>query len=129
MSAYGLNVDEVLDWTLPQIRLLSEQRSLRVMDERRWELMLSTGTLPPEMWDQLWWTVGGEKLGLTSPEPAAESTVPSGKIGQQNHSVDAEGNVLAPGAPLLSDIALGRARPPVGFNHLTVVDKSGAKKE
>ncbi len=129
MSAYGLNMNEVLDWTFPQIRLLSEQRSLRVMDERRFALMLQTGTLDPEMWDQLRWSLGGHKLGLTSPEPPAESTVPSGKIGQQNHSVDAEGNVLAPGAPLLSDIALGKARPPVGFHHLTVVDKSEAKKE
>lgn len=129
MSAYGLNVDEVLDWTLPQIRLLSEQRSLRVMDERRFALMLQTGTIPPEMWDQLWWSLGGHKLGLTSPESPGDSTVPSGKIGQQNHSVDAEGNVLAPGAPLLSDIALGKARPPVGFHHLTVVNKSAVKEE
>lgn len=124
MSAYGLNIDEVLDWTFPQIHLISEQRSLRVMDERRFALMLQTGTLPPEMWDQLWWSLGGEKLGLTNPELPAESTVPSGEIGQQKHSVDAEGNVLAPGAPLLSDIALGKARPPVGFQHLMVVDKS-----
>lgn len=113
MATYGRDIRDVMAWTFPQLRLLNRHRRLRRREERRWQLMLASGTLAPEMFDQLWQTLGGEKLGLKSREPAAQPTSqqPS-RPGQQSHDVDAEGNVLAPGAPLLSDIAVGKARAP-----------------
>ncbi len=124
MSAYGRDIKEVMEWTYPQLRLMARKRSYRDHDDRRWQLMLQTGTLDPEMWDTLWQTLGGKKIGLESPErttPAATSQ-PT-KIGQQSHTVDAEGNIKAPGAPLLSDIAQGKAAAPPMLN-IKFIDKS-----
>ena len=113
MSAYGLNIMEVMEWTYPQLRLMARKRNYRDRDDRRWQLMLQTGTLDPEMWDMLWQTLGGKKIGLESPERVTpvETSHPT-KMGQQSHSMDADGNLLAPGAPLLSDIALGKSIGP-----------------
>jgi len=108
MAAYSLNIDQVMGWTYPQLRMMRQRRHTRVQDERRWELLLATGTLPPELFDGLWQSLGGEKLGLKNPDSPTNTESMSGA-----HSVDAEGNVVAPpGTPLLSDIALGKAAAP-----------------
>ena len=114
MATYGLDIIQVIRWTYPQLRLLARHQRNRIREDRRWQLMLATGTLSPEMWDELWYSLGGNKLGLKSPDmPAgAAGTSHPTRMGQQSHGVDEEGNVLAPGAPLLSDIALGKAVAP-----------------
>lgn len=114
MTTYGLDISQVVRWTYPQLRLLARHQRNRVREDRRWQLMLATGTLSPEMWDELWYSLGGEKLGLKSSDTTT-ATVTTGhptRIGQQSHGVDSEGNVVAPGAPLLSDIALGKSPAP-----------------
>ena len=110
-----------MSWTYPQLRLMGQHRRYRVRDNRRWELMLATGTLNPEMWDELWHSLGGEKLGLKSPEESPVAPTGGGP-GQRSHGVDAKGNVVAPGAPLLSDIALGKASAPP-LIPIKVIDK------
>ena len=115
MATYGLDIIQVIRWTYPQLRLLARHQRNRIREDRRWQLMLATGTLSPEMWDELWYSLGGNKLGLKSPDaPAGTSggTSHPTRIGQQSHGVDESGNVVAPGAPLLSDIALGKAVAP-----------------
>jgi hypothetical protein len=109
MAAYGLDISEVMAWTYPQLRLMRKARDQRANDERRWNLFLASGTLAPEMFDQLWQVLGGDKLNLKSPDAA---TAPqSYKAGEM--TVDDEGNVVAPpGTPLLSDIATGKAMAP-----------------
>ncbi len=124
MAAYGLNIVQAMEWTYPQLRLLARQRRHRIRDARRWELMLVTGTLGPEMWDELWYTLGGEKLGLKSPEMDDATTYQPVK-GQ--HSVDEDGNVVASNAPLLSDIALGKAAAPP-LIPIRLIDKGGNKE-
>ena len=124
MSTYGLDIVQVMEWTYPQLRLLSKQRRGRLRDDRRWELMLMTGTLSPEMWDELWYTLGGVKLGLKSPE-APDATAYQPAKGQ--HGVDEDGNVVAPGAALLSDIALGKAAAPP-LIPIQMIDKGGNKE-
>lgn len=109
MHAYGLNLDEVLAWTYPQLRLMRQYRDQRERDEKRWELMLATGTLAPEMLDTLWQSIGGEPLNIESkPVPVPATQYKAGSL-----DVDENGNVVAPpGAPLLSDIAQGKATAP-----------------
>mgnify|MGYP001590614074 CR=1 FL=1 len=106
MTAYGLDISEVMGWTYPQLRLLKRYRDQRINDERRWALFLASGTLAPEMFDQLWQALGGEKLDLKSQQPASSRGLNPG-------DVDDEGNVIAPpGTPLLSDIASGKVPAP-----------------
>lgn len=123
MAVYGLDIVQIMEWTYPQLRLLAKQRRYRIRDERRWSLMLVSGTLNPEMWDELWYTLGGVKLGLKSPEASEVATYQPVK-GQ--HGVDEDGNVVAPGAPLLSDIALGKAVAPP-LIPIKKIDKGGDK--
>lgn len=122
MAVYGLNMNQVMKWTYPQLRLTTKHRRQRIRHDQRWELMLASGTLNPEMWDELWHTLGGVKLGLKSPETGDASSVYQPTNGQ--HAVDKDGNVVAPGASLLSDIALGKAAAPP-LIPIQVIDKGG----
>ncbi len=121
MTAYGLNIIQVMEWTYPQLRLTTKHRHQRVRNDHRWELMLASGTLNPEMWDELWYALGGVKLGLKSPETDDPAMIYQPAKGQ--HTVDKDGNVVAPAAPLLSDIALGKAAAPP-LIPIRVIDKS-----
>ena len=121
MAAYGLNINQAMAWTYPQLRLTTKHRRQRVRHDQRWELMLVSGTLNPEMWDELWYALGGVKLGLKSPETDDAATTYQPEKGQ--HGVDADGNVVAPGASLLSDTALGTAPAPPMIP-IRVIDKS-----
>lgn len=113
MAAYGLDIGQITAWTYPQLRLLDRQRRLRERQERRWQLMLAAGTLPPESFDSLWEGLGGAPLKRTAAASAPAEPQARAEFGKQSHAVDADGNVVAPpGTPLLSDIALGKARPP-----------------
>lgn len=110
MAAYGRDIPQIMRWTYPQLRMMRRYRESRVKDERRWELILSSGTLMPEMFDSIWQQLGGAKIGLKNPEPP--TTGDNTGVGQSG-GVDEEGNVVAPaGTPLLSDIALGRSVAP-----------------
>lgn len=122
MSNYGLDISQITKWTYPQLRLLDKHRRGRERESRRWQLMVASGTLAPEMLDQLWQSVGGEALNLES-QPTTTMPSASGKIGQQSHGVDRSGNVVAPAAPLLSDIALGKSVAP-RLIPIKVVDKN-----
>lgn len=110
MSAYGLDINQIMGWTFPQLLLLNRRRKQRERQERRFQLMLTSGTLPPKMFDQLWQSLGGEPIDLDAVTPAEVPPPVSGD--RQAHGVDAKGNVVASGAPLLSDIALGKASAP-----------------
>lgn len=133
MAAYGLDISQILEWTFPQLLLTNRRRKQRERHERRFSLMLMAGSLPPEMFDQLWQGLGGAPIDLdavkeaapaSAAAPAAQPTV----IGKQAHAVDRKGNVMASGAPLLSDIALGKAVAPP-LIPITKIDKSEEKKE
>ncbi len=124
MSAYGLDISQILGWTFPQLLLLNRRRKQRERHERRFQLMLAAGSLSPQMFDGLWQSLGGEPVDLDAVESTApvEAATPT-SIGRQAHTVDSKGNVLARGAPLLSDIALGKtAAPPL--IQITKIDKS-----
>lgn len=114
MATYGLDISQILGWTFPQLLLLNRRRKQRERNERRFQLMLTAGTMPPRMFDQLWQSLGGEAIDLESiesTEPVESAAAPT-KIGRQSHNVDSKGNVIARVAPLLSDIALGKATAP-----------------
>lgn len=133
MAAYGLDISQILGWTFPQLLLLNRRRKQRERNERRFQLMLVAGTLPPAMFDQLWQGLGGKPIDLDAvPESApAEAATPT-QAGRQSHEVDAKGNVVARGAPLLSDIAQGKAAPPFVLGRpfpITKIDKDKENKE
>lgn len=121
MASYGLNIDQVMGWTFPQLRLLNKHHRGRDREARRFQLWLASGTLAPEVLDQLWQGLGGEPLDLKSVPAEPQTTATPTKIGQQSHGVDAEGNVIADG-PLLSDIAQGKAQAPA-LIPITVIKK------
>ena len=125
MSAYGLDITQIMGWTFPQLLLLNRQRKQRERQERRFQLMLVSGTLPPPMFNQLWQSLGGEPIDLDAVTPPETPAPVSASGDRQAHGVDAKGNVVAPGAPLLSDIALGKAAAPPLIPITTV----GKKKE
>lgn len=128
MSAYGLDIPQILGWTFPQLLLLNRRRKERERNERRFQLMLAAGSLAPKMFDSLWQGLGGEPIDLKAvetPENPTPATV-SNKVGQQSHGVDTQGNIVAPTAPLLSDIALGKAAAPT-LIPITKVEKDKNK--
>ncbi len=129
MSTYGLDISQILGWTFPQLLLLNRRRKQRERHERRFQLMLAAGSLSSQMFDQLWQGLGGEPIDLDAVSSAVpvEAAAPT-HIGQQSHSVDAKGNVLASAAPLLSDIALGKASAPP-LIRITKIDKSRENEE
>lgn len=111
MASYGLDISQVLGWTFPQLLLLNRRRKQRERQGLRFQLMLAAGTLPLAAVNHLWQGLGGEPIDVAAVEAgtAPASSTPD-KIGQQSHGVDSQGNVVARHAPLLSDIALGKAQ-------------------
>lgn len=124
MSTYGMDISQILCWTFPQLLLLNRRRKQRERHGHRFQLMLAAGTLSPEMFDQLWQSLGGEPIDLDEVASTPNQVVPTTTvIGRQTHPVDSKGNVLARGTPLLSDIALGKsAAPPL--IPITKIDKA-----
>ena len=115
MSTYGLDISQIIAWTYPQIRHMRINQLDRERSERLWELTLAAGSMNEEMFDSLYETlVGHEREGKTL-QPADGSSTrsqPTEVISSGSHGVDAKGNVIASGAPLLSDIAEGKAMAP-----------------
>ena len=111
MSEYGLDISQVLAWTYPQIRLMRINQIEREKAERMWELVLAAGSMNEELFNDLYeGLTGKERSGkmLQSAEQQPKAEMISGSA----HGVDADGNVVAHGAPLLSNIALGTERAP-----------------
>jgi hypothetical protein len=127
MVAYGQDIPQIMVWTMPQLRLLARYRDIRERNERRWQLALASGTMSEEaaetLWEQLSDDEGGEYSGVVS----SDATGGTGS-GHRSRPVDAKGNVVARGAPLLSDIALGKAVAP-DLIPITFIDKSKQKDE
>lgn len=127
MHAYGLDINQAMAWTYPQLKLMLRYQGLRARDEQRWQLVLASGMMSQEGFDTFWDALGGKPIEHVS-GGTSTSTASSGKMGQQSHGVDAHGNVVARGAPLLSDIALGKAMPP-HLIPIKVIDKSETKED
>lgn len=121
MAAYSRDIPQVMAWTMPQLRLLARYRDMRERNERRWQLTLSSGMMSQEAAEALWAQLDGDDVQIVSVDG-------QGSTGGRSHAVDAKGNVRAPGAPLLSDIALGKAVAP-RLIPIKVVDKSAPKEE
>ena len=115
MTAYGRDIPHIMAWTMPQLRLLSRYRDIRERNERKWQLMLASGMMSQEASEELWAQLddGNEAdPGEYTVVAQGGSTGSAGGSGHRNHGVDSHGNVIARSAPLLSDIAMGKARAP-----------------
>lgn len=129
MTAYGLDIPDIVAWTMPQLRMLARYRDIRERNERKWQLSLAIGAQSEEGAESLY-----DQLGGVDNDEDGEYTViaqggsSAGGSSRQSHRVDSKGNVVAPGASLLSDIALGKARPPQ-LIPIRVIDKSTPKGE
>ncbi len=133
MTAYGRDIPEIVAWTMPQLRMLSRYRDIRERNERRWQLSLAIGAQSQEGAESLY-----EQLDGSASDEEGEYTVvaqggTSGSSGSSDgsgkgHRVDSKGNVKAQGAPLLSDIAMGKARAPQ-LIPIRVINKSAPKEE
>lgn len=128
MAAYSQDIPQVMAWTMPQLRLLARYRDIRERYERKWQLALAGGMMSQEAAEALWAQLedddeDGEYSGVVS-----SGTTSSVGGSQRSHAVDAKGNVIARGAPLLSDIALGKAVAPQ-LIPITVIDKGKQKDE
>ncbi len=130
MTAYGRDIPDIVAWTMPQLRMLSRYRDIRERNERKWQLSLAIGAQSEEgaesLYDQL---DGGDRdeegeYTVIAQGGASGSSGGSGK----GHRVDSKGNVVARGASLLSDIALGKARAPQ-LIPVRVIDKSAPEGE
>ncbi len=108
MAAYGRDIREVVQWTMPQLRMMARYRDIRERGDRRWNLILSADSMSEESFESLWAQLEGDDIQVTSSGSAGGGATGDGK----SHSVDSKGNVIARGAPLLSDIALGKAVAP-----------------
>ena len=129
MASYGLDISQVLGWTFPQLLLLNRRRAQRERQGLRFQLMLAAGTLPLAAVNHLWQGLGGEPIDVVAVEAGtAPASSSPGKIGQQSHGVDSKGNVVAEHAPLLSDIALGKAQAP-WLIPIHKIDKSKENQE
>ena len=128
MTAYGRDIPHVMAWTMPQLRMLARYRDIRERDERKWQLMLASGMMSEEASAELWAQLEGDGDDNEGEYTvvAQGGTTTSSRTGggsQQGHSVDSHGNVMAKGAPLLSDIAMGKARAPQ-LIPIRVIDRS-----
>ncbi len=112
MAAYGQGIPQVMAWTLPQFKLLSRYRDIRERNVRKWELVLSAGTMSEEAVETLWSQLEGDEIEFLPSGGSGSTTSGTAGLGNQSHAIDSKGNVIARGAPLLSDIALGKARAP-----------------
>ncbi len=128
MIAYGRDIPQVMAWTMPQLRLLARYRDIRERNERKWQLMLASGMMSEEVSAELWAQLEGdgednEGEYTVVAQSGTTSSSAGGSGSQKGHSVDSHGNVKAPGAPLLSDIAMGKARAPQ-LIPIRVIDRS-----
>ncbi len=127
MTAYGRDIPHVMAWTMPQLRLLARYRDIRERNERKWQLMLASGMMSEEASSELWAQLEGDGDDNEGEYTvvAQGGTTGSGASGgnQRGHGVDSHGNVISKGAPLLSDIAMGKARAPQ-LIPIRVIDKS-----
>lgn len=112
MAAYGQSIPQVMAWTLPQFKLLSRYRDLRDRNTRKWQLVLSAGMMSEEAVETLWSQLEGDDIEFLPSGGSGSTTSSTAGLGKQSHAIDSKGNVIARGAPLLSDIALGKARAP-----------------
>lgn len=130
MTAYGRDIHEIVAWTMPQLRMLSRYRDIRERNERRWQLSMAIGAQSQEgaesLYDQLDGGANDEEGEYTVVAQGGTSGSSGGS--GKGHRVDSKGNVTAPAAPLLSDIALGKARAPQ-LIPIRVIDKSAPKGE
>lgn len=122
MAAYNRDIHQVMGWSMPQLRLLARYRDIRERNERRWQLTLASGMMSEEASEALWAQLDGDDVQIVS------VGTPSSTGGQSSHAVDSKGNVRAPGAPLLADIALGKAVAPQ-LIPIKIVDKHVSKEE
>ena len=126
MTAYGRDIPHVMAWTMPQLRLLARYRDIRERNERKWQLMLASGMMSEEASEELWAQFegdGGDNEGEYTVVAQGGSSSSAGGTRSRGHGVDSHGNVMAKGAPLLSDIAMGKARAPQ-LIPIRVIDKS-----
>ncbi len=131
MTAYGRDIPHVMAWTMPQLRLLARYRDIRERDERKWQLMLASGTMSEEASSELWSQLEGDDDNEGKYTVVAQGGTTSSSAGggsQRGHSVDSHGNVMSKGAPLLSDIATGKARAPQ-LIPIRVIDKSNKEND
>lgn len=108
MSEYGLDISQIVSWTYPQLRLVQQARDARQKHEKVWQIILASGSLGEEGVDTLIEGVTGKAPPEREPRAEKAQEVPH----TLDHGVDSQGNVKAAGAPLLSDIALGKANIP-----------------
>ena len=115
MTAYGRDIPHIMAWTMPQLRLLSRYRDIRQRNERKWQLMLASGMMAQEASEELWAQLEDgheDETGEYTVVAQGGSTSSAGGNSSRNHRVDSHGNVISRSAPLLSDIAMGKARAP-----------------
>ncbi len=127
MTAYGRDIPHVMAWTMPQLRLLARYRDIRERGERKWQLMLASGMMSEEASSELWAQLDGDgednEGEYTVVAQGGTTSSSAGGGSQRGHGVDSHGNVISRGAPLLSDIAQGKARAPQ-LIPIRVIDKS-----
>ena len=131
MTAYGRDIPHVMAWTMPQLRLLSHYRDIRERNERKWQLMLASGMMSEEASSELWAQLEGDDSdndGEYTVVAQGGYSGSAGGTGSRGHGVDSHGNVMAKGAPLLSDIAMGKARAPQ-LIPIRVIDKSTKEQD
>jgi hypothetical protein len=100
---------------------------MRERNERRWQLALASGMMSQEAAEALWAQLE-EPDAESGPYSGVTPSTSSGAAGHLSHAVDSHGNVRAPGAPLLSDIALGKAMAPAMIP-ITIIGKKSESKE
>lgn len=127
MAAYSRDIPQVMAWTMPQLRLLARYRDMRERNERRWQLAMASGMLSQEAAETLWAQLD-EPDAEGGPYSGVMPSTSSGAAGHLSHAVDSHGNVRAPSAPLLSDIALGKAMAPQMIP-ITIINKKSESKE
>lgn len=131
MTAYGRDIPHVMAWTMPQLRLVARYRDIRERNERKWQLTLASGMMSQEASEELWAQLDGDdgdNEGKYTVVAQGSSTGNAGGSSQRGHRVDSHGNVISSGAPLLSDIAVGKARAPQ-LIPVRVIDKSEKEKD
>lgn len=125
MAAYNRDIHQVMAWSMPQLRLLARYRDARERNERRWQLTLASGSMSQEAAETLWAQLDGDDVQFVS---SGGQTGEATGSRSASHAVDAQGNVRSPGAPLLSDIALGKAVAP-RMIPIKITQKSALKEE
>ncbi len=124
MSEYGLDITQVLAWTYPQIRLMRLSQIEREKTDRLWELTLAAGTMNEELFNDLYEGLTGKEREGQMLKPVEQQPQSAEMISGSSHGVDADGNVVAKGAPLLSNIALGIEKaPPLLAGDMKVIKK------